>query len=142
MKHIKTYKVFESSSDEVKQYLNDIFLDLQDKEIEFVVNYTTYWGELDIYKVIIGDKNTNRNLIYSIEPDTKLFYLSDIYDNIQMAKSYMTDEGFSLDNVRIQSPDEDGELRVYGLSAFNEYGQGKGELGEQPITYLELKFSK
>jgi hypothetical protein len=142
MKHLKSYKLFESSSEDIKQYLKDIFLELQDKGIEFVVSYTTYWGELDIYKVIIGDRNTNRNLIYSIEPDTKLFYLSDIYDNIQMSKSYMTDEGFSLDNVRIQSPDEDGELRVYGLSAFNEYGQGKGKLCEQPITYLELKFSK
>jgi hypothetical protein len=54
----------------------------------------------------------------------------------------MADEGFSLDDIRIQSPDEDGELHVYGLYAFNEYEQGKGELGEQPITYLELKFSK
>lgn len=142
MKHIKTYQLFESSSDDIKQYLKDIFLDLQDKGIEFVVSYTTYWGELDIYKVIIGDRNTNRNLIYSIEPNTKLFYLSDIYDNIQMSKSYMTDEGFSLDDIRIQSPDEHGELEVYGTYAFNLYEQGKGELCEQPITYLELKFNK
>jgi hypothetical protein len=54
----------------------------------------------------------------------------------------MADEGFSLDDIRIQSPDENGELRVYGLYAFNEYEQGKGKLCEQPITYLELKFSK
>lgn len=143
MRYLKTYKIFESSSEDIKQYLKDIFLDLQDKGIEFVgVSSSTSNGELDICKVIIGDRKTSK-FRARMESNTKTFLLADVYDNIQMAKSYMSDEGFSLDNLRILSPDKYGEFEVYyPLYIFSLYEEGKGELLKAPITYLELDFSK
>jgi len=143
MRYLKTYKVFESSSDEVKQYLTDIFLDIQDKGIEFVgISSTTTNEELDTCTVIIGDRKTAR-FRARMERNTKVFHLSDVYDSIQMAKSYMSDEGFSVNDVRIISPDKYGEFEVYDpLYSFSLYEKGKGELFKKPITYLELKFSK
>jgi hypothetical protein len=151
MKHLKTYtlyervsketKLFESSSDEVEEYLNNIFLDVEDKDIELEIEgrYISTLPvpgvlkteKLDGYKVMIGVK---RN-------DAKRFQLADVYDNIQMAKSYMSDEGFFIRRIRGLSPDKYGELEVYELFvSCNLYDNGKGELFEKPLVYLEVLF--
>jgi hypothetical protein len=143
MKHLKTYKIFESSPEGTKQYLKDIFLDIQDKGIEFVgISSSTSNGELHTCTVIIGDRKTSQ-FRARMEPNTKTFLLADVYDSIQMAKSYMSDEGFFISEIRVQSPDKYGDFKVYSLLySYNLYEEGKGKLFEKPITYLELKFNK
>ncbi len=149
MKYLIKYKLFESSSEEVKNYLYDIFLDIQDKEIEFDIDRryirTTHHPthpssieELTEYKIIIGKK------IYSdLGRSAKTFLLKDVYDSIQMAKSYMSDEGFFLVELRCGSLNKWGEVENFGLLySFNLYEEGKCELVDKPLTYLEIDFRK
>ena len=93
MKHLKTYtlfervsketKLFESSSEEVKNYLKDIFLDVEDKGIEVDIrSNSTFWKgreNLTGYRITIGDIFTRR-----MNNSIKTFLLKDVYDNIQI----------------------------------------------------------
>ncbi len=142
MKYLSTYKLFESSSEETKNYIKDIFLDAEDKEIEVYIEgrwiRTHDFEELTGYKIIIGKK------IYSdYGRSAKTFLLKDIYDSIQMAKSYMSDEGFFLSELRCGSLNKWGEVETYGiLYGFNLHEEGKCELFDKPIVYLEIDFRK
>jgi len=148
MKHIKTYKLFESSSEEVKNYLKDIFLDVEDKEIEVDIDRryirTRDFEELTGYKIIIGDADTRR-----VNGSIKIalgryFLLKDVYDSIQMAKSYMSDEGFFLGELRGGSINKYGEVETYGLLyGFDLYQNGHvDKLFDKPLVYLEIDFRK
>ncbi len=146
MKHIKTYKLFESSSEEVKNYIKDIFLDIQDEEIEFDIEgrwiRTRDFEELTGYKVMIGDgsRRPGHHRINGV----KTFKLKDVYDSIQMAKSYMSDEGFFLVELKGMSPDKYGDIETYGLLyGFDLYQNGHvDKLFDKPLVYLEIDFRK
>ena len=151
MKYLKTYKVFESSSVKVKDYLGDIFLDIKDRGIEVDVDRRYIRGsdyeELTGYKVIIGDKSIHR-----MNDSAKTFLMRDVYDSIQMAKSYIQGEGFFLSDIRGGSPDKYGGVENYGLLyGFNLYQnrhldksifKPKYKLFDKPLVYLEIDFRK
>jgi hypothetical protein len=170
MKHLKTYtlfervstKLFESSSEEVKNYLKDIFLDVEDKGIEVDIrSNSTFWKgreNLTGYRITIGDIFTRR-----MNNSIKTFLLKDVYNNIQIAKSYMGDEDFYLSEMRGGSPhqtklvDEYGtsyrqhplgspigsSIETYGLLyGFDLYEKGKSKLFDKPLTYLEINFER
>jgi hypothetical protein len=158
MKHIKTYKVFESSeNDEVKEYLKDIFLDIQDKDIPVKIESTTgilqsflkYMKEPLLYKITIGTKN---NRLFE---NTKTFKLEDVIDSIQMAESYMSEQGdinkvfpgngYFISVIRGGLPKyELGKIGInYGLLYnYNLYKEGKEELFDKQLTYLEIDFKR
>jgi hypothetical protein len=155
MKHLKTYtlfervstKLFESSSEEVKNYLKDIFLDVEDKGIEVDIrSNSTFWKgreNLTGYRITIGDINARR-----MNNSIKTFLLKDVYDNIQIAKSYMGDEDFYLSEMRGGSPGEynspiGSSIDTYGLLyGFDLYEKGKSKLFDKPLTYLEVNFER
>jgi hypothetical protein len=102
MKHLKSYKIFESSesqSEEIKSYLSQIFLELEDNgydidiEGRWMRTYNT--EELTGFQISISGKEIEE----------------DILPTIQTAINYISDEGFvrcwlSLDNVRQLEFDE------------------------------------
>ena len=156
MKHIKTYKVFESSeNDEVKIYLSDIFLDMQDAGIPVKIESTSgviqsifkYMKEPLLYKIMIGDKNRT--------PDAKPFLLKDVCDSILMAKSYMSEEGdvnkvFKKNGYYLSKVKAKGASLFY-RSMYNDdnilnnilsYEKGESELFDEPLVYLEIDFKK
>ena len=133
MKHIKTYKIFESSeNDEVKQYLEDIFLELEDEGFDVGI---VRWER---FKVIISKFSTDGTSIL------ERFKLKDVYDSIQMARSYMLDKGFFINELKGVLTNKYGQTEVVDslLSSCNLYEEGKGELFDKPIHYLEFKFNK
>jgi hypothetical protein len=157
MKHIKTYtKLFESSEDnQVKSYLKDIFIELEDTDIPVKIESTTgvlqsflkYMKSPLLYTITIGTKSRRLSDV------VKTFQLSDIYDSIQMAKSYMSEEGdvnkvfkggYFLSDIKGGSPGKYGDVETYGLLyGFDLYQNGHvDKLFDKPLTYLELSFKR
>jgi len=96
MKHIKTYKIFESSESNIKEDIKDIFLELEDAGFDVKVesrNLRTLNTEEHIgYLVKIK--------IASILGDVKTFLLEDVYEYILTCKSYLKEMGFSITEIR------------------------------------------
>lgn len=156
MKHLQSYKVFESSeNDEVENYLNDIFLDVQDINIPIKIETMTgfiqgifkYMKEPLIYKITIGDKNRT--------PDAKTFQLKDVCDSILMAKSYMSEEG-EINKVFKGKGYYLSKVKAKGASVFYRpmynddnilnnilsYEKGEAELFDEPLVSLEIEFKR
>jgi len=91
MKHLKNYKLFESSSEEIFDYLKEIFseLDFYGYNIDIVDPYSM--GISKFIKVRIS-KN-------------KSFKLSDIFDLILTSDSYMNDNDWGLERIRFRTPE-------------------------------------
>lgn len=99
MKHIKTYKIFESSESNIKEDIKDIFLELEDAGFDVKVDtrsrpqFRTFNTEEHIgYLVKIK--------IASILGDVKTFLLEDVYEYILTCKSYLKEMGFSITEIK------------------------------------------
>lgn len=83
MKHLKTYQIFEST-DEIKSYIKNVFLELEDigYEIEFrpTLSTTSIINHRKKYVLIIKKKDG--------------FVIPEIVDPLEHAISYMSDVGF------------------------------------------------
>jgi hypothetical protein len=96
MKHIKTYKIFESTEPNIKEDIKDIFLELEDAG--FDVKVDTRW---------LRTFNTEEHIGYlvkikiaSILGDVKTFLLEDVYEDILTLKSYIKEMGFFIDEIK------------------------------------------
>lgn len=138
MKHLKSYKIFESSeiqSEEIKSYLSQIFLELEDDGYEIdiecqhfrstaigTVYYRTYIENpnLNSFKIKIGGKSVKEDILPAIETSI----------------NYMSDEGFSNYWIILQN---------FGKLNFEElknYFNVSSSLVNQPKRTLELNFYK
>jgi len=134
-------KIFESEKSlNIKNCLNDIFLDVEDEGIE--VNIEDKYRrtpssdieELIGYKIIIGD-------VRILGESHKTFLLKDVYDSIKMAKDYMSDEGFFISEMIGER--QQGHIETFNLLYnFNLYEQGRSKLFDEPLTCLEIDFIK
>ena len=124
MKYIKTYKLFESSSDEeeIINYLKDIYLEVEDQDIylevedqDIDVHITkeySYYREVNndgenkevmkLYKIIVNIGKVMLNQYLDLEFG-RSFTLEEVYDTILTSKSYMSDEGFFISNIKVDS---------------------------------------
>jgi hypothetical protein len=141
-------KIFESEKSlNIKNCLNDIFLDVEDEGIEVNIedkyrrtpNYlnngfrTSDIEELIGYKIIIGD-------VRILGESHKTFLLKDVYDSIKMAKDYMSDEGFVISEM-IGEHQQGHIYEAFNLLYnFNLYEQGRSKLFDEPLTCLEIDF--
>lgn len=108
MRYLKSYKIFESSEDqysEIKSYLSQIFLELEDVGCEIDISGTwmrtptgTLPTELTGFKIKIGDKDTE-----------------DIIPAIESSINYMSSEGFT--NYWIMVEDY-GKLNIDELETY------------------------
>lgn len=96
MKHLKTYKIFESTESNIKEDIKDIFLELEDAG--FDVKVDTRW---------LRTFNTEEHIGYlvkikiaSILGDVKTFLLEDVYEYILTCKSYLKEMGFFIDEIK------------------------------------------
>ena len=138
MKHLKSYKIFESSeiqSEEIKSYLSQIFLELEDDGYEIdiecqhfrstasgAVYYRTYIENpnLNSFKIKIGGKSVKEDILPAIETSI----------------NYMSNEGFVNYWIILQN---------FGKLNFEElknYFNVSRSLVNQPQRTLELNFHK
>lgn len=141
MKHLKTYKIFEFNDSEIRKYLNDIFLELEDEEFDIEINgryIRTYdteeqtGYEVKIRKILTG---------FPI----KTFLLEDVYECILTCKSYLKENGFFITDIRVAALDKYNKPETYGLDysiSLHESNPEKYKLFDKPLTYLEFKIRR
>lgn len=154
MKHLKTYKLFESSEKgEIESYLKDIFLEAQDMGLPIKIESMNgliqgifkYMKEPLLWRITIGDNDR--------KPDATPFKLADVYDSILMARSYMSEEG-EINKVFKTTGYHISKIKVKGASLFSDlpdnyilnnilsYEKGEGELYNKPIVSIQIDFKR
>ena len=96
MKHIKTYKIFESTEPNIKEDIKDIFLELEDAGFDVKV-------ESRYLRTFNTEEHTGYNVkikIASILGNVKTFLLEDVYEYILTCKSYLKEMGFSITEIK------------------------------------------
>jgi len=125
--HYKTESVlFESLEDQIKSYLSQIFLELEDEgydidiELRYIRTNWTHQEELTGFKIKISGKDIKEDVIPSIETSI----------------NYMSTEGFDRYWIMVEN---------YGKLTMNElesYFNLKKSLVNPPKSFLELNFHK
>jgi len=111
MRYLKLFENFDdmvnylSNGVEIRKYLKDIFLELQDEG--FVINIslnqisqTSHYFRIDIHK-------TDYPVSWSPKESDR-FTLKDIWPILQTANTYMTEEGYTLNLLSGVVPDKSG----------------------------------
>lgn len=96
MRNIIPYKLFEANSSDIKRYLKDIFLELEDVGFNIYVKYeipSSPYDEDGIYQVVIY-KTENPWLSSPNKSDR--FRIEDVRETILSAKSYMEECGYRM----------------------------------------------
>jgi hypothetical protein len=128
MKHLTTYKLFES---EVTDYIKDIFLEVEDKGIYISVAEFNITKHLRKFIIYIGSNSSNY----------KLFKIEDVYDSIMMAKSYMEDQKYNLFDMEGKVLSKSDSIVKYVLiDRFNN--DDKEFFKDKEFTLIELGFVK
>ncbi len=107
MKHIKTYKIFESESEDfdVEENIKELFLELEDEGFVIKVepNYSSASrDEVFSYNVMIKKYWENENDMltqYELENYGPTFILREVLDSITMCSGYLKDNGWHIWDV-------------------------------------------
>ncbi len=140
MKHIKSISLFESNNidnvDEVIQNIKDIFLEFRDLGLEITaeknkkITRVTKFGAWLLGAGAIPDIFTG---IRSSRPKPYSLYADSIYHLI----GYMKDSGFYITDFEISHLDGKFTLKS---SIFKDGKPSFSEVGQDPISYCDLKF--
>ena len=138
MKHIKTYKLFESTETNIREDIKDIFLELED--IGFTVNLsnstTRFPFGLDLE--IMNKSGALR----------KEFSLKEILDSIITLTSYLNDTDYYIQDVTAKGISDMGrELEKYigfilDLDPNIDVQENNDKRFNTSLTYVELKIRK
>jgi hypothetical protein len=137
MKHLKSYKIFESVEqlEKIKSYLSQIFLELEDEGYEIEIecqHFRSTTSGSTYYRTYIENPNLNSFKIKIGGKSVK----EDILPAIETSINYMSDEGFSNYWIILQN---------FGKLNFEElknYFNVSRSLVNQPQRTLELNFHK
>lgn len=134
MKHLKTYKIFESSEEEdIMSFLNDIFLELDDFNVDInkLPNFDVY--SVSIYK-------TEKQSYFSPNKSNR-FKLKDVLETILSADRYMKSEGYKIDSIESKEIKDDGvgKLTTYRSNILNI---SNDEFLSKETFGMEIKFIK
>jgi hypothetical protein len=134
MKHLKTYKIFESSEEEdIMSFLNDIFLELDDFNVDInkLPNFNVY--SVSIYK-------TEKQSYFSPNKSNR-FKLKDVLETILSADRYMKSEGYKIDSIESKEIKDDGvgKLTTYRSNILNI---SNDEFLSKETFGMEIKFIK
>lgn len=142
MKYLRTYtNLFESGpfvkiDTEIKDYLHDIFLELEDEGFDVDISrYLTF--------------NIEEHPGFSIRMNrSKTFLLEDVYEYILTCKSYLKEIGFFITEINgtVPANGSNGPWQErYGLdygSGLHESDPEKFKLFDKPLIRLEFKIRK
>ena len=96
MKHLKSYKVFETQDithdlyNQIKSYLSNVFLELEDNSFEFIL-------DIEPNKIFIMIR---KEPYYSDGLKYDFFKTSEVLPTIEHTISYLSDIDFNLDMIR------------------------------------------
>jgi hypothetical protein len=133
MKYLKSYnKLFESTYEEIEQYLKDIFLELQD--VGFNVRIKNSTGKLPKFLVE-----------YTVTLSNKVFKLSDIFELILTSESYMNDNDWFIRSIKFRTYDGNDRFKNEWFTLNHDDIQklkNPDNLRKEvtDINYLEIEF--
>lgn len=137
MKYLKTYKLFESSSEDIIRFLRDIFVELEDIgfEINFFAKNRHNGSDIDPFiEIHIEDKRKS----YGRKTG---FKIEDIYENISTAVNYMDENGYSLDSATATGSSYSGRFYIDLANNIKFYEEGLcDDLFDEEIQTIKLVF--
>ena len=122
MKHIKRFKLFESFDEEIKSYLSQIFLELEDEgyDVDIEGRWLRTEGLNSRFKINISGKDIGEDVLPSIETSI----------------SYMSSQDFSRYFIKIPN------FGILNIDELKSYLNLKKSLANPPKTTIELNFRK
>ena len=89
MRYLKSYKLFESVSADIKADIEDMLLELTDYQIEYSVTELKYYKD--------GIKGEDCLRVYIKDNQNRFFGLEDIMDVLLRIKDYLKESDYSID---------------------------------------------
>jgi len=115
MKHLKSYKIFESNDNDIT-FVRNILLDMSDDDISIKVSDLKEYSPNSPAKkisILIGDDEDELSEIF--------FDVSKYIENLELINNYLTGEGYSLENSHFLYFDENGMVtNSFHSSNFDE----------------------
>ena len=109
MRYLKSYKLFESVSADIKADIEDMLLELTDYQIEYSVTELKYYKD--------GIKGEDCLRVYIKDNQDRFFRLEDIMDVLLRIKDYLKDSDYSID---LGIPNSDDYLDIdYFMKEFS-----------------------
>lgn len=137
MKHLKTYKIFESNDNDLN-FVKNILLDISDDDISIKVSdLKEYSPNSPIKKIsiLIGDDEDEFSEIF--------FDVSKYIENLELINNYLTGEGYSLENSHFLYFDENGMVtNSFHSSNFNEIKDKLKNINQLKICEIIYKNSE
>jgi hypothetical protein len=143
MRFIKGYKLFEASKEDIDINLKDIFIELEDRNLNVSIKDAISIIGADKKVIIIETETEDMDARYN-----QAFTLEDVYYSIIHAKSYMEGEGYQMVRIIGGTPMINRNLRRREVSYINlsyflsEYERGKGDTLDKNLIHIQLEFIK
>ena len=110
MKHLKTYKIFESDDTDIEEMIKELFFELQDEgfDVEVETNYSSAYklgnskDKVFSYNVMIKKHwSDEENMLTEYERENygPQFVLRDVLDSIVMCSGYLKEHGYQIWDV-------------------------------------------
>lgn len=144
MRYLKSKSVFENSkSDEyVKDYLRDIFLEVEDDgfNVDIDVSTSLYNWE-NVYTVMIYKSESPLN---SSTDESYRFKIKDVLETILTSESYMKTLGYKLNYIKSMEPTTLTQIGSQGHGVGYDSSVLKSGRREQlkETIYLKIEFTK
>ena len=137
MKHLKSYKLFESNDNDIT-FVKNILLDISDDDISIKVSDLKEYSPNSPVKkisILIGDDEDEFLEIF--------FDVSKYIENLELINNYLTGEGYSLENSHFLYFDENGMVtNSFHSSNFNEIKDKLKNINQLKICEIIYKNSE
>ena len=136
MKHLKSYKLFESNDNDIT-FVNNILLDISDDDIFVKVSDLNQSTNSPIKKISI------LTVDWEDEFSEIFFDVSKYIENLELINNYLTGEGYSLENSHFLYFDEDDDCAdSFHSSNFNEIKDKLKNINQLKICEIIYKNSE
>lgn len=137
MKHLKSYKLFESNDNDIT-FVRNILLDMSDDDISIKVSDLKEYNPNSPTKkisILIGDDEDELSEIF--------FDISKYIETLELTNNYLTGEGYSLENSHFLYFDENGMVtNSFHSSNFNEIKDKLKNINQLKICEIIYKNSE
>ena len=146
MKHIKTYKIFESEDTEIQEVIKELFFELQDEGFDVTVepNYSSASRDkVFSYNVMIKKQwadEENMLTQYELENYGPQFKLRDVLDSIVMCSGYLKEHGYQIWDVDGLALNKMGRYEVKDVAYISNLDPRINfqERGPEPLFDIEM----
>jgi len=139
MKCLQTYKLFEKVDVEITDYLQDIFLELQDKGLYMHIQDSTHLKYVSHLSVMIS----TIDMVYWSNKTAKPFDITDdVWASLEHIDGYLTDMGYKLDYISFDASDSDDISQKDSADDLDDLKRLIGVSGYNSFHSITLKYKE